>query len=186
MDKQKADIIWFKDLGIEDVSLVGGKNAALGEMFANLTKLGINVPNGFAITARAYNEFLDKAGIRAGMEKILKDLDTGNMRALQKAGKKVRKLILRSKLPKDLEYEIAGAYQELGKQFSVAEPDVAVRSSATAEDLPDSSFAGQQETYLNIVGVKDLLGKIAVLRIQQWLCRLVCRKWFGLTRVFRV
>ena len=157
MDKQKANIIWFKDLGIEDVSLVGGKNAALGEMFANLTKLGINVPNGFAITARAYNEFLDKAGIRAGMEKILKDLDTGNMRALQKAGKKVRKLILKSKLPKDLEYEIAGAYQELGKQFSVAEPDVAVRSSATAEDLPDSSFAGQQETYLNIVGVKDLL-----------------------------
>ena len=157
MDKQKANIIWFKDLGIEDVPIVGGKNAALGEMFANLTKLGINVPNGFAITARAYNEFLDKAGIRAGMEKILKDLDTGNMRALQKAGKKVRKLILKSKLPKDLEYEIAGAYQELGKQFSVAEPDVAVRSSATAEDLPDSSFAGQQETYLNIVGVKDLL-----------------------------
>ena len=157
MDKKNKNIIWFKDLGIEDVPIVGGKNAALGEMFANLTKLGINVPNGFAITARAYNEFLDKAGIRAGMEKILKDLDTGNMRALQKAGKKVRKLILRSKLPKDLEYEIAGAYQELGKQFSVAEPDVAVRSSATAEDLPDSSFAGQQETYLNIVGVKDLL-----------------------------
>ena len=157
MDKNKANIIWFKDLGIDDVPIVGGKNAALGEMFANLTKLGINVPNGFAITARAYNEFLDKAGIRADMEKILKDLDTGNMRALQKAGKKVRKLILKSKLPKDLEYEIAGAYQELGKQFSVAEPDVAVRSSATAEDLPDSSFAGQQETYLNIVGVKDLL-----------------------------
>jgi len=157
MDKENKNIIWFKDLGIDDVPIVGGKNAALGEMFANLTKLGINVPNGFAITARAYNEFLDKAGIRADMEKILKDLDTGNMRALQKAGKKVRKLILKSKLPKDLEYEIAGAYQELGKQFSVAEPDVAVRSSATAEDLPDSSFAGQQETYLNIVGVKDLL-----------------------------
>ena len=157
MDKQKANIIWFKDLGIDDVPIVGGKNAALGEMFSNLTKLDINVPNGFAITARAYNDFLDKAGIRTGMEKILKDLDTGNIRVLQKAGKKVRKLILKSKLPKDLEYEIAGAYQELGKQFGVAEPDVAVRSSATAEDLPDSSFAGQQETYLNIVGVKDLL-----------------------------
>ena len=157
MDKKKANIIWFKDLGIDDVPIVGGKNAALGEMFSNLTKLDINVPNGFAITARAYNDFLDKAGIRTGMEKILKDLDTGNIRVLQKAGKKVRKLILKSKLPKDLEYEIAGAYQELGKQFGVAEPDVAVRSSATAEDLPDSSFAGQQETYLNIVGVKDLL-----------------------------
>ena len=157
MDKQRANIIWFKDLGIEDVPLVGGKNAALGEMFANLTKLGINVPNGFAITARAYNDFLDKAGIRIGMEKILKDLDTGNMRALQKAGKKVRKLILKSSLPKDLEYEIAGAYEELGKQFGTKTPDVAVRSSATAEDLPDSSFAGQQETYLNIVGIKDLL-----------------------------
>ena len=157
MDKQRANIIWFKGLGIEDVPLVGGKNAALGEMFANLTKLGINVPNGFAITARAYNNFLDKAGIRIGMEKILKDLDTGNMRALQKAGKKVRKLILKSSLPKDLEYEIAGAYEELGKQFGTKTPDVAVRSSATAEDLPDSSFAGQQETYLNIVGAKDLL-----------------------------
>ena len=109
MDKQKANIIWFKDLGIEDVPLVGGKNAALGEMFANLTELGIKVPNGFAITARAYNDFLDKAGIRAGLEKILKDLDTGNMRALQKAGKKVRKLILKSYLPKELEYEINGS-----------------------------------------------------------------------------
>lgn len=160
MDKQKANIIWFKDLGIEDVPLVGGKNAALGEMFANLTKLGINVPNGFAITARAYNDFLDKVGIRVSIEKILKDLDTGNMRALQKAGKKVRKLILKSKLPKELEYEIAGAYKELGKQFGDEIADVAVRSSATAEDLPDSSFAGQQETYLNIVGVKDLLDAV--------------------------
>src|SRR3989338_2568831 len=117
MDKQKANIIWFKDLGIDDVPIVGGKNAALGEMFSNLTKLDINVPNGFAITARAYNDFLDKAGIRTGMEKILKDLDTGNIRVLQKAGKKVRKLILKSKLPKDLEYEIAGAYQELCKKW---------------------------------------------------------------------
>ncbi|TSC67592.1 MAG: pyruvate, water dikinase [Parcubacteria group bacterium Gr01-1014_73] len=157
MDKQKANVIWFKDLGIEDVPQVGGKNAALGEMFANLTKLGINVPNGFAITARAYSDFLDKAGIRVGMDKILKNLDTGNVRALQKAGKQVRQLILKSNLPKDLEYEIAAAYQELGKQSGIAEPDVAVRSSATAEDLPDSSFAGQQETYLNIVGAKDLL-----------------------------
>ncbi|KKU04899.1 MAG: Pyruvate water dikinase, partial [Candidatus Giovannonibacteria bacterium GW2011_GWA2_45_21] len=114
MDKQKANIIWFKDLNIEAVPLVGGKNAALGEMFANLTKLGINVPNGFAVTAKAYNEFLDKAGIRIGMEKILKDLDTGNMRALQKAGKKVRRLILKSSLPKELEYEISAAYRELG------------------------------------------------------------------------
>ena len=160
MDKQEANIIWFKDLNIEAVPLVGGKNAALGEMFANLTKLGINVPNGFAVTVKAYNEFLDKAGIRIGMEKILKDLDTGNMRALQKAGKKVRRLILKSSLPKELEYEISAAYRELGKQFNVAETDVAVRSSATAEDLPDSSFAGQQETYLNVVGIKDLLSAV--------------------------
>lgn len=160
MDKQRANIIWFKDLGIEDVPLAGGKNAALGEMFANLTKLGINVPNGFAITAQAYNNFLDGAGIRSAVEKILKDLDTGNMRALQKAGKKVRQLILKSKLPKELEYEIAVAYQELGKQFDTEMPDVAVRSSATAEDLPDASFAGQQETYLNIVGVKNLLDAV--------------------------
>ena len=160
MDKQEANIIWFKDLNIEAVPLVGGKNAALGEMFANLTKLGINVPNGFAVTVKAYNEFLDKAGIRIGMEKILKDLDTGNMRALQKAGKKVRRLILKSSLPKELEYEISAAYRELGKQFNVAETDVAVRSSATAEDLPDSSFAGQQETYLNVVGIKDLLSSV--------------------------
>ncbi|HEY4496357.1 MAG TPA: phosphoenolpyruvate synthase [Candidatus Paceibacterota bacterium] len=157
MDKQKANIIWFKDLNIEDVPLVGGKNAALGEMYHGLSSLNIAVPNGFAITAEAYNHFLDKAGIRVGMEKILKDLDTGNMRALQKAGDRVRKLILKSHLPKELEYEIAAAYKELGKQFGTEMPDVAVRSSATAEDLPDSSFAGQQETYLNIVGIQDLL-----------------------------
>lgn len=157
MDKKDKLILWFKELGIADVPLVGGKNAALGEMVSNLGAMGISVPNGFAITAKAYNYFLDKAGIREGIKKILSDLDTGNMRQLEKKGEQIRKLILKSNLPKDLEEMIAVAYKELGKESGSENTDVAVRSSATAEDLPGASFAGQQETYLNIVGVPNLL-----------------------------
>lgn len=149
-------IAWFKDLGIQDVPKVGGKNAALGEMYSHLTSLGINVPNGFAITADAYRYFLEKAGLKDKIHGALEGLNTKNLKDLQKRGKKVRQLILDAKLPKELEAAVREAYGELGKLY-YKNPDVAVRSSATAEDLPGSSFAGQQETYLNVQGANDVL-----------------------------
>src|SRR3989344_4989806 len=157
MDKKKAFILWFKDLGIEDVPLVGGKNASLGEMYHNLTKKGVNVPNGFAVTATAYRYFLKKAKIEEKIKEILSDLDTHDLRNLTERGRKVRELILDSEFPEELKKEIRAAYRKLSKQYNTPETDVAVRSSATAEDLPDASFAGQQETYLNVKGEHSLI-----------------------------
>ncbi|MHC4397697.1 MAG: phosphoenolpyruvate synthase, partial [Planctomycetota bacterium] len=156
MSKQKKFVLWFKELGIKDVSLVGGKNAALGEMFSNLTSLGINVPDGFAITSYAYNYFLDEAGLKKKIRAALKGLNTHNLKNLASRGAAVRRLILEAELPADLKKEISLAYKKLGQIYS-KNPDVAVRSSATAEDLPGASFAGQQETYLNVVGQGALL-----------------------------
>ncbi|MAF80166.1 phosphoenolpyruvate synthase [bacterium] len=150
--RKNALILWFKDLSIKDVPLAGGKNAALGEMYQGLTKLGINVPNGFALTAHAYRLFLKEAGLEKEIRRILRGLDTHDIHNLQKRGREVREVILKSKLPKHIEKEIEKAYKELGDN-----PDVAVRSSATAEDLPDASFAGQQETFLNVRGVSGVL-----------------------------
>ena len=149
-------ILWFENLGIEDVPLVGGKNAALGEMYSNLTELGIRVPNGFAITAYAYRYFLEKTGLKDRIKQALDGLDTHNLRDLQKRGQAVRSLILKTKMPPELEKVALEAYQKLSQSAGVKNLDVAVRSSATAEDLPDASFAGQQETYLNVVGEKEL------------------------------
>jgi len=146
-------IRWFKEIGIKDVALVGGKNAALGEMYANLTPLGVRIPNGFAITAAAYRHFLDRAGLTRKIRAALKGLDTRNIKNLQRRGWLVRQMILRAELPPDLKEAIARAYKQLGP----GDPDVAVRSSATAEDLPGASFAGQQETYLNVVGRRAVL-----------------------------
>lgn len=156
MNKNEAYILWFKDLTIEDVPLVGGKNAALGEMYANLVPLGINVPNGFALTATAYRFFLKEAGLEEKIEKALDGLDTGDITDLQTRAKKVRNLITKASLPQALVDAVTEAYATLGKD-SHANPDVAVRSSATAEDLPGASFAGQQETYLNVHGVDQVL-----------------------------
>jgi len=152
MDKKSAFILWFNELGIEDVPLVGGKNASLGEMYRILTKKGVNIPNGFAITANAYFYILEKAGIKQKIKDVLKDLNTHDVRNLQERGKKVRKLIRESPLPSELSKLIVSNYKKLSKQYNTTMVDVAVRSSATAEDLPDASFAGQQETYLNIRG----------------------------------
>lgn len=149
-------VLWFKDLGIEDVPRVGGKNAALGEMYANLVPLGVNVPDGFAITAEAYRHFLLDAGLNEKIEEALKGLDTHNIKDLQRRGLKVRQIILKAELPKDLKESIAESYKELCAKYG-KNTDVAVRSSATAEDLPDASFAGQQDTYLNIVGEAAVL-----------------------------
>lgn len=157
MDKTKAFVIWFKDLAISDIPLVGGKNASLGEMYNNLVPMGVNVPNGFAITAYAYSYFLDKTGLKQKIKDVLTDLDTHNIADLQKRGKQVRDMIIKEDLPAELQDEIVSAYRELSATYHSKTTDVAVRSSATAEDLPGASFAGQQETYLNINGEKELL-----------------------------
>jgi len=144
-------IKWFADITIEDVPLVGGKNASLGEMYRELIPRGIRVPNGFAITAAAYRLLLSEAGLTEQIRGTLAGLDTHNMEELQSRGRQIRNLVLATPLPPALEREIIAAYALL--QGSQSHPvDVAVRSSATAEDLPDASFAGQQETYLNVQG----------------------------------
>jgi pyruvate, water dikinase len=148
-------VIWYKDLTIADVPKVGGKNAALGEMVRELLPLGVRVPNGFAITADAYRYFLDATNLRGRIEEALVGLDTHSIEDLQRRGKAVREMILAEELPNDLKTAVVSAYREL-VELEGAE-DVAVRSSATAEDLPGASFAGQQETYLNVVGDEDVL-----------------------------
>ncbi|MCK5333998.1 MAG: phosphoenolpyruvate synthase, partial [Candidatus Aenigmarchaeota archaeon] len=149
-------ILWFDQLGIEDVPLVGGKNASLGEMYRNLSSLGVKIPNGFAVTSKAYWHFLETAGIKEKIHQILSDLDTRSIKNLREHGEKVRNTILSAELPDDLKQAIVEAYSHLEKQYNEF-VDVAVRSSATAEDLPDASFAGQQETYLNITGPESLV-----------------------------
>ncbi len=156
--KSKKEFIkFFNELTINDVGIVGGKNASLGEMYQKLTKKGVLIPNGFATTAEAFNYFLNESKLKEKIKEILSDLDTHNVRNLMTRGKKVRDLILKAKLPKEFEEEIIKAYKVLSKESKVKDLDVAVRSSATAEDLPDASFAGQQETFLNIKGEKALL-----------------------------
>lgn len=155
-DRSEKYVLWFNELGIEDVPLVGGKNASLGEMYRNLTPKGVNVPNGFAITAAAYRHVLREAGIQEHIKEILSDLDTHDMENLADRGHRVRDLIRKSELPPDLTAEIVDAYAKMCDEYG-GQCDVAVRSSATAEDLPDASFAGQQETYLNIRGQSQLI-----------------------------
>ncbi len=149
-------VLWFKELTNDDVALVGGKNASLGEMYRELTKKGINIPNGFAVTAYAYRDFMESTGTMDKIKKALKDLDTSNMRNLREKGSKVRRLIVDADFPEDLNEAIRKSYKQMETKYG-KDCDVAVRSSATAEDLPDASFAGQQETYLNIRGEHDLL-----------------------------
>ncbi|MBI2128836.1 phosphoenolpyruvate synthase [Candidatus Woesearchaeota archaeon] len=155
-DRLKSFILWFNDLGIEDVPLVGGKNASLGEMYRQLTKKGINIPNGFAVTAYAYRYFLKTEKIGDDIKRIFKGLKTTSIKDLSERGQKTRELIKSAEFPYELKRAITKAYDKLCKQYG-KNCDVAVRSSATAEDLPDASFAGQQETYLNIRGHSQLL-----------------------------
>ena len=146
------------EVGISDIGLVGGKNASLGEMLRALDRKGVHVPSGFAITAEGYRYFVEEAGLDRQIRDILSGLDTRDMRGLALRGAQARKAITDAPLPQALEQEIVQAYASMEKEYG-AEVDVAVRSSATAEDLPDASFAGQQETYLNVTGSKDLLEK---------------------------
>ncbi|MDA2917041.1 phosphoenolpyruvate synthase [Nitrospinae bacterium AH_259_B05_G02_I21] len=157
-NRQKAFILWFKDLGINDVPLVGGKNASLGEMYQNMAEKGVAVPFGFAITAHAYEYFLEQTRVKQEIQGILKTLDSNDLKNLQDHGHRVREAILEAELPEDLKRGIEQAYTELSKNEGAGEDiDVAVRSSATAEDMPDASFAGQQETFLNIRGAYEVI-----------------------------
>ncbi len=150
---------WFEDLTIGDVPSVGGKNASLGEMIRNLGSKGVRVPSGFAITAYAYKYMIEKAGIDVKIKEILKGLNTHDLTDLAARGQKIRTLIKNTPIPQELEEDIRRHYREM--EFRYGENiDVAVRSSATAEDLPDASFAGQQETYLNIRGEDALTEKV--------------------------
>ena len=152
----RAWVRWFADIGIEDVPLVGGKNASLGEMYRALVAKGVRIPNGFAITAQAYRDFVREAGLEATLGETLKDLDARDLSDLRRRGSRIRQALLAASLPRTLERAILDAYAQLSE--GAPEPvDVAVRSSATAEDLPDASFAGQQETYLNVQGSLALL-----------------------------
>lgn len=162
IERTKSFILWFDQIGIEDISLVGGKNASLGEMRKH-TK--VNIPQGFAITSYAYQYVLEKAGILKPLKTLLHGLDIHNSHALDQVAKKAQKLIIDCDLPKELIEAITHAYQKLCSLCKVKDVDVAVRSSATAEDLPNASFAGQQQSFLNICGVKQLLD--------------ACKKCFG-------
>ncbi|MBT3835110.1 phosphoenolpyruvate synthase [Candidatus Peribacteria bacterium] len=157
ISRNKKNILWFDELRIKDVPLVGGKNASLGEMYSNLKKKGVRVPYGFAVTAHAYFEFIKEAGIDDDIKRILKGLNTHDVEDLARRGQKVRHTIMDAEFPEYLKKEICDAYDKLCKKEKMAHVDVAVRSSATAEDLPDASFAGQQETYLNIRGKSHVL-----------------------------
>ncbi|MEL0624964.1 phosphoenolpyruvate synthase [Marinomonas arenicola] len=152
-------IKWFKDLRLEDVADVGGKNASLGEMISNLTDLGIQVPNGFATTSYAYQSFLEESGLDAKIHQILDSLDIDDVHALAEAGVKIRQWVEETPFSAEFDAEIEQAFKVLCDD-NADDTSFAVRSSATAEDLPDASFAGQQETYLNVKGLADIKASI--------------------------
>ncbi|MBW7875720.1 MAG: pyruvate, water dikinase [Candidatus Cloacimonetes bacterium] len=153
-------IRFFHEISNQDVPLVGGKNASIGEMFQKLVPKGVKVPNGFAITSEAYWDLLDSCGIREEIQKLLHDVDVTDLDVLQVRARKIRELIFETPIPKDMRDEILEAYKKLSEEYGMEEADVAVRSSATAEDLPDASFAGQQDTYLSIQGAPKLIHHI--------------------------
>jgi len=140
MGSSSPFICWFADIGLRDVPLVGGKNASLGELDRELKGAGVRVPNGFAITADAYRHFLRSSGVENRIAALLHGLRTVDLAALAERGLAIRQAIMAAELPEDLQSAIVGAYEQLGEGAAL---DVAVRSSATAEDLPDASFAGQ-------------------------------------------
>ncbi len=159
MDKESL-VLWLSDVTIEDIPLVGGKNASLGEMIRNLSSMGINIPDGFVVTSRAYERFLSYNDLKQKIRDILDTIDYDDVADLSKKGYMIRELIKGGEFPPDLEELIKDNYMKLSGKYNMYAADVAVRSSATAEDLPDASFAGQQETYLNVVGAENVLTAI--------------------------
>ncbi|MGH8160636.1 MAG: PEP/pyruvate-binding domain-containing protein, partial [Gammaproteobacteria bacterium] len=172
-------VLWLDKLRMADLARVGGKNASLGEMIGNLAKLGVSVPGGFATSAEAFQAYLKQSGLADKIQNRLAILDVENVDELARAGKEIRSWIVDTALPDDLEHAIRDAYRKLCDEAAVVESSghgrptcdsrdqgrsqdiaVAVRSSATAEDLPDASFAGQQETFLNVIGIDDVLHKV--------------------------
>jgi len=156
-ERRKKLVLWFEELRKEDVPIVGGKNANLGEMI----KVGIPVPPGFAITAYAYQKFIEETGISRKIYDIIRETvtDINDPKQYEDASKKIRELIESTPMPQEIEDAIRNAYAELNRKTNINQVFVAVRSSATAEDLPDASFAGQQETYLNVKGIEELIEK---------------------------
>ena len=159
-DQQASHVRWFSEIGMDDLDEVGGKNASLGEMVSNLSDLGVNVPDGFATTAQAYHHFIGDTGLAERISGLVDDLDTEDTRRLAEVGKEIRTAVVEQEFPEDLERDIRAAFEQLVEKSTGedgAEPSFAVRSSATAEDLPDASFAGQQETFLNVRGIDAVL-----------------------------
>jgi len=151
-------IRWFKDISIDDIPEVGGKNASLGEMISQLSAKGLRIPNGFAVTAQAFRLFITQNNLGKLIQDSLAQVTTeSDLALLQKIGTTLRTAVVQGVLPQELEDEIIKAYDTLSKEYGVESCDVAVRSSATAEDLPTASFAGQQETFLNISGHAALI-----------------------------
>lgn len=154
--KTKRYVRWFETLRSTDVPLVGGKNASLGEMIGSLKGNGIRVPDGFATTAEAYWKYVEANALKDKMQFYLDEWAKGT-KSLEQTGKSIRRLFLHGDFPGEIAGAITEAYKELCRRYQVEEADVAVRSSATAEDLPEASFAGQQETFLNVSGEEELL-----------------------------
>ncbi len=150
-------ILFFNQISITDIGKVGGKNASLGEMYCQLNPIGINIPNGFAVTAEGYQLFRKANNLEKPLEDLLLSLDTKEYSNLSFIGEKARNLILSATIPEEINTEISVAYQELCQQCKINNLDVAVRSSATSEDLPSASFAGRMESFLNISGEEQLL-----------------------------
>ena len=158
MKNRETDFVLpFNEVKIEDIPLVGGKNASLGEMYRELKQKGVEIPNGFAVTAFAYKHFMSVTGLKEKIKDLLLTLNTKDTQNLMAHGKKVREEILKAKIPEEIEKEIIYHYKKLSHEYKEKYTDVAVRSSATAEDLPDASFAGQQDTFLNIRGEEKIL-----------------------------
>lgn len=156
------NVVWLKDVGMSDVERVGGKNASLGEMISGLNSQGVRVPGGFATTAKAFESFLDHSDLKNKINELLSNLDITNIQELTKTGLLIRQWVEEAPFPKDLHQSIVESYKKLTQQLG-SDVTFAVRSSATAEDLPEASFAGQQETYLNVSGIDDIL--IAVRKV---------------------
>ncbi|MDK2635330.1 phosphoenolpyruvate synthase [Pantoea stewartii subsp. indologenes] len=148
-------VLWYNQLGMHDVDRVGGKNASLGEMITNLSSLGVSVPNGFATTSWAFNQFLEQSGLNQRIYALLDDTNIDDVDQLAKAGKQIRQWVVETPFQPELEAAILSAYEQLSADD--AEASFAVRSSATAEDMPDASFAGQQETFLNVQGIEAVM-----------------------------